>query len=286
MTVRDCLPAVFLGFLLGLLPALAPGRGHVDTETVPALPRLVAAGEQPAAGMLLVARRNLADPLFARSVVLLLSHDAHGSLGLVLNRRTDSTLSDALSGINNPQGRQHPLFVGGPLGTDRVFMLIRDPGALPHTRHVVGDIYFSADRDVLDVMLDRNTPPSELQFYLGYASWVPGQLAAEIAHGSWQLTYSDSVSIFGEANHTLWQRLINELEPLGIEVKREGSLRDLVGMACLPDDFGPDFMRRPLVHDFNAALVQAAQVKTRSADRKRLGQQGLAVIDVGEAFSQ
>src|SRR5580704_3889037 len=45
------------------------------------------------AGKLLVASRNLGDPHFAKTVILLVRYDEHGVLGLILNRRTDVPLS-------------------------------------------------------------------------------------------------------------------------------------------------------------------------------------------------
>src|ERR1700739_3317820 len=52
-----------------------------------------------ATGKLLVASRDLADPNFAQTVVLLVRYDADGAVGLVLNRRTDVPLSRVFEGL-------------------------------------------------------------------------------------------------------------------------------------------------------------------------------------------
>ena len=47
-------------------------------------------------GKLLVATRELGDPHFAKSVVLMLQHEEQGAIGLVLNRRSGTQLGGDL----------------------------------------------------------------------------------------------------------------------------------------------------------------------------------------------
>jgi putative transcriptional regulator len=174
---------------------------------------------EPAAGMFLVAQRGLEDPFFGRTVILLLSHSIAGSEGLIVNQRSKWRLSDVLTDIDAKQANNYPLFFGGPLGIHQIFMLLHKARPLPRVRHIAGDIYFSDSRLTLEDMLASNTPASELHFYLGYASWTTGQLAVELARGSWHLVKADADAVFGAENDELWERMINELEPNGIEVQ-------------------------------------------------------------------
>ena len=66
------------------------------------------------AGKLLVASRDLADPNFAETVVLLVRYDAQGVIGLVLNRRSDVPLSRAFKDLKAAQGRSDQVYFGGP----------------------------------------------------------------------------------------------------------------------------------------------------------------------------
>src|SRR5579863_506577 len=70
----------------------------VESPALPAdfLPVQSKNGKSLAAGKVLVASRNLGDPHFAKTVILLVRYDAQGVLGLVLNRRTDVPLSRVL----------------------------------------------------------------------------------------------------------------------------------------------------------------------------------------------
>ena len=77
-------------------------------------------------GTLLVASPQLADPNFARSVVLVLRHDEDGTIGLILNRPTSlvpATIFPELApGIGSYTGN---LFRGGPIAATRVLYLVR-----------------------------------------------------------------------------------------------------------------------------------------------------------------
>jgi putative transcriptional regulator len=176
---------------------------------------------EPAAGMLLVAARELRDPFFGQSVILLLQHDITGSKGLILNRLSDWRLSDVVSDIDGAQADQYPLFFGGPMGVHKVVMLVHTADAVAPARQVTDDIYFSDSRRVFERLLAARTPADELHFYLGYAGWTTGQLAGEIARGSWHLVEGDPKVVFGAGNKGLWEQMINELEPNGIMVQAD-----------------------------------------------------------------
>jgi putative transcriptional regulator len=206
---------------LGTLMLLGMARGiagsFATSSTQPPDPG--ASDRSPAPGMFLVAQRSLRDPYFAKSVILLLDHDAGGSLGLIVNRKFRLRLADVAPDIETTEAEKHRLFFGGPVGMHQVVMLMRNTGPVPDAQHVAADIYFSADRQILEDMLERKKPDSELHLYLGYAGWTAGQLGIELLRGSWHLVEADTEAVFDSDSHTLWDRLIGELEPLGIEVR-------------------------------------------------------------------
>src|SRR6516225_8761358 len=77
------------------------------------------------AGKLLVASRGLADPNFAKTVILLVHCDDQGVVGLILNRRTDVALSRVLEGLRGAKDRSDPAYLGGPVEVSSVFALHR-----------------------------------------------------------------------------------------------------------------------------------------------------------------
>ena len=75
----------------------------------------------------LIAMPGLNDDLFGQSVVFLCEHSARGALGLVINKPSDITLNDLFDKVELPLRRPDlqgaPVFRGGPLQTERGFVL-------------------------------------------------------------------------------------------------------------------------------------------------------------------
>jgi putative transcriptional regulator len=75
-------------------------------------------GAEAAPGALLVASPNLSDPNFRRTVVYLVEHRAQGSLGVVLNRPSEITVSDVLPAWAPLSSSPPAVFVGGPVESE------------------------------------------------------------------------------------------------------------------------------------------------------------------------
>jgi putative transcriptional regulator len=74
----------------------------------------------------------------------------------------------------------------------------------------MGDVYFSADKEVLDKLLEQRRRAEELHLYLGYAGWASGQLDWEISRGSWQLLRADARTVFEKDPETIWPDLVED----------------------------------------------------------------------------
>src|SRR5437762_13073964 len=66
-------------------------------------------------GKILVSSRNLGDPTFAESVVLLIHYDQRGGVGLMINRRSQMPISRVLQDLDAAKHRSDPIYVGGPV---------------------------------------------------------------------------------------------------------------------------------------------------------------------------
>ena len=88
---------VALGVALAGEPVV--GGLLVPTTMVPGSPDKVTG--KPGPGMFLVARRALEDSHFGQSVVYLVEHDEGGTLGLIVNRSSDVSLSEAVPDIED-----------------------------------------------------------------------------------------------------------------------------------------------------------------------------------------
>jgi putative transcriptional regulator len=162
-----------------------------------------------AKGLFLVAKPSIGDGTFKEAVVLLLAHDKEdGSLGVIINRPTESTLADALPDLHVAGARSHRLFFGGPVATEALVFVFRTDDPPDEAPHILGDVYFSGNRDVLEKLLEHQTTPRELHVFLGYAGWGPGQLQWEVGRGDWEVVRAGREMIFEKDPELIWPELM------------------------------------------------------------------------------
>ena len=163
------------------------------------------AADRLAPGTLLVADKKLDDPNFRKTVVLIadISEDG-GTLGLILNRRTEMPLSQALESWKEAARVKDPIFVGGPVGRTGMFALIRlkTPG---HAKRVTADIHLVTERSGLVAHLAEG--PTRVRVFAGYTGWAPDQLEMEMSEGAWHVLPANPKYVFDEYPETLWLRL-------------------------------------------------------------------------------
>ncbi|MDH3614765.1 MAG: YqgE/AlgH family protein [Gammaproteobacteria bacterium] len=137
---------------------------------------------------LLIAMPGMADPNFSTTVTLICEHNDDGALGIVINRPLNLTLAGLFEQLDvadpDPKAAASPVFMGGPVGPERGFVL-HDPGvAFENSVEVSNDIHLTLSRDVIDAMATGDGPQKSL-VALGYAGWEPGQLENEMLANSW-----------------------------------------------------------------------------------------------------
>ncbi len=163
-----------------------------------------------AKGMFLVASRDLKDPNFTQTVVLLIAYDPGGAMGLVINRPTNLALSSVLPAMEELQERTDTVYIGGPVAQDRIVLLMRTDDRLDQAEHVFGDIYVSGSRSALRQMLAKAEPQEDFHAFVGYAGWAPGQLEGEVRRGDWLLSTADADTVFKKEASEVWPELLRE----------------------------------------------------------------------------
>jgi putative transcriptional regulator len=94
-----------------------------------------------------------ADPNFFQTVTYICEHNSEGAVGIVINRPLDIRLGDILEHMDIDARDAHaeslPIFLGGPVQTDRGFVLHRPIGDWQGTLTVTDHIGLTASRDIL-----------------------------------------------------------------------------------------------------------------------------------------
>ena len=164
------------------------------------------------AGKLLVASRDLGDPNFVETVVLLVHYDAEGVVGLILNRRSHVPLSRVLEGLKAAKDRSDPVYLGGPVEKPTVFALLQSPAKLEGAEHVFGAVYLISRKTVFEQTISARPDPGVFHVYLGYAGWSNEQLRREVELGAWFIFPADSGAVFNSDPDSLWSQMIQKTE--------------------------------------------------------------------------
>ncbi|HMM53929.1 MAG TPA: YqgE/AlgH family protein [Candidatus Desulfobacillus sp.] len=148
----------------------------------------------------LIAMPAMADPNFARSLTYICEHNQQGALGIVINRPLDMTLESLFERIEIPlEDRRFaglPVMFGGPVQTDRGFVLHRPLGQWQATLPVKDELGLTSSRDILQSVASAGEP-EEFIVSLGYAGWAAGQLEHELAQNAWLTVAADADIMFG-----------------------------------------------------------------------------------------
>ena len=174
----------------------------------------------------LIAMPGMEDATFSRSVVYLCEHSERGALGLVINKPSDIDLAALFQKIDlhlsRPELGKSPVFQGGPVQTERGFVLHEpvfadadrpEESVYASTMTIPGGLEMTTSKDVLEA-LATGAGPRKVLVTLGYAAWGEGQLESELGENSWLTVGADPAVIF---DTPVAQRYDKALMLLGLE---------------------------------------------------------------------
>ena len=164
------------------------------------------------AGKLLVASRDLGDPNFAQTVVLLVHQDAQGVVGLILNRRSDVPLSRILKDLKGAKERSDPVYLGGPMEPPTVFALLKSPSRIEGAEAVLAGVYMISAKNHFEQTISTRPDPGVFHVYLGYAGWTNEQLRREVELGAWFIFPATAGTVFSSDPDSLWPQMIRKTE--------------------------------------------------------------------------
>ena len=162
----------------------------------------------PAQGCLLLSEPFLIDASFGRSAVLLIDHNAEGSMGIVLNKPLPVLANDVVNEFKYLE--DIPIYSGGPMADEYLFFihtLPQIPDALPLGR----GLYFNGDfNEIKRYILQGNPIEGRIRFFLGYSGWAPGQLQQEIEEDTWIVT-APTPNLIMHSDNDLWQKSLSAM---------------------------------------------------------------------------
>ena len=176
----------------------------------------------------LIAMPSMADPYFSKTLTYVCEHNDQGALGLVVNRPIDMTLQALFERLSltlkHKDLSDAPIYFGGPVQTDRGFVLHEPAGNWQSTLRVRGAIGLTTSKDILEAV-GRGEGPQKILVTLGYAGWSAGQLEHELGQNAWLTVEAKDAILFDLPSE---ERLPAAMELLGVDYAR---LADSAGHA-------------------------------------------------------
>src|SRR3954468_2643332 len=180
-----------------------------------------------AAPILLLSMPQMADPNFAKAVVLLCNYDDTGAFGLVVNRQMDEPAWTLVK--TEPPIRVDPslkLWIGGPVEPQRTWVLMSEAqGPDEEQREICPGVLLSVSKE-LTLQLLQAPPTSRSRVMVGYSGWGPGQLDQEIAASAWLTLGVDPALIFNVPADQMWEAAIRRLgaDPAALQMTGGGGV--------------------------------------------------------------
>lgn len=177
------------------------------------------AAQRVRAGTMLLANTDLMEPTFRRSVIYVVEHNDGGTLGVVLNRPSETPVYNVLPQWAKLTTKPKTMFIGGPVKRDAALCLSAlrvgiDPNRVPSVRHVSGRM----------VMVDLDADPDSIaplvegvRVFAGYSGWTMGQLEGEIERDDWIVLSALPSDILQVSRVDLWARVLRR-QPLPLSL--------------------------------------------------------------------
>jgi putative transcriptional regulator len=177
------------------------------------------AAQRVRAGTLLLANTDLLEPTFRRSVIYIVEHNDGGTLGVVLNRPSETAVYNVLPQWAKLAAKPKTMFIGGPVKRDAALCLAVQrvgavPDGVPGLRHVTGRLAMvdlDADPDTIAPLVEG------VRIFAGYAGWTIGQLEGEIERDDWIVLSALPSDVQSEPRVDLWGRVLRrQPQPLSL----------------------------------------------------------------------
>ncbi|WP_281204587.1 YqgE/AlgH family protein [Nocardia shimofusensis] len=171
------------------------------------------------AGSLLLASTGLTEPTFRRTVVYIMEHNDSGSLGVVLNRPSDTAVREVLPRWADLAAEPATLHVGGPVKRDAALCLgtLRvgaSTAGVPGLRRIDGRV----------VLVDLAADPEHIaprvegvRVFAGYSGWTFGQLEGELDNDDWIVLSALPHDPISTARPDLWADVLRR-QPLPLSL--------------------------------------------------------------------
>lgn len=161
-------------------------------------------------GNILIAPPSIKGNFWYKTVLLITEHHNQGSVGLVLNKRSQMSVVEFGEQLGYEIDLPGFVYLGGPVNVKSLSFLHTNDWTSKNTMRVSNDFSISSADDILPRLAMGDTP-RKWRLFLGMCGWSPNQLVGEIKGiPPWQkdtswltANYSEDL-VFGTDNNDQW----------------------------------------------------------------------------------
>lgn len=155
----------------------------------------------------------LAEGIFHKSLIYMLSHTEEGAMGLIFNNLVNyielKSFFKIASDKIDPELTM-PIYLGGPMEHERGFFLHSGDYDKNLLLQFPNNLALSSNSDVANDIASGCGPKDSL-FIIGYTAWKAGQLEAEIKKNLWIVAECDNKFIFADHPEQKWHSALKDL---------------------------------------------------------------------------
>ncbi len=165
----------------------------------------------PEETVLLVAKRQLEDPIWGSTIVLAKPVQGGGHIGFIVNKPTKMTLAEVFPEHEPSKKVVDPLFLGGTVDMSQVFALVeRHGGKKDSSIRIAPDLFLAYETKTVDRIIESES--DHARFFLGLVVWRPGQLDDELDRGLWYVDEPEAKLVMRRKTDDMWEELVRRLE--------------------------------------------------------------------------
>lgn len=159
-------------------------------------------------GKFLIADPSMEDPIFFKSVILIVHCDLNETIGLIINQPSSIKITEILDvKLNNN------IYMAGPVEKNSLQFIHKLDTEIPNSNHIYDNLYWGGDFEYLKNFINHSEKNiNNIRFFSGYSGWKGDQLLKEIEEKSW-IVVDSSINQCFENKRNIWSDIVKDLSP-------------------------------------------------------------------------
>jgi putative transcriptional regulator len=171
-------------------------------------------------GRFLAASPCINDDLFQKKIIFICETNRASAFGFIIDPIEPNNLQKNFKKeMKGTRFKNLPIYSGGPIDSNRLFLVHSDDVIWPETLNIHGDENEMNKKEIICItnltnILNNDTPnmPKNYIIISGYTNWMQNKLSREIALGFWLFAPLENSIIFDKKIDNKWKYCMDMLK--------------------------------------------------------------------------